>query len=81
MDTIPAKHMLIIPHQDVPGMIGQVGTVLGQYKINVAGMQVGRKEIGGNAVMVLAIDHAVPEEALEIMRKIDGIFDVRYVCL
>lgn len=81
MDAVPAKHMLIIPHRDVPGMIGHVGTVLGHYQINVAAMQVGRKEIGGNAVMVLAIDHAVPEEALDKMRNIDGIFDVRYVCL
>jgi D-3-phosphoglycerate dehydrogenase len=62
-------------------MIGQVGTILGEYKINVAGMQVGRKEIGGNAVMVMAVDDIVPEIALEKMRKIDGIFDVRYVSL
>jgi len=81
MDTIPAKHMLIVPHSDKPGMIGQVGTVLGEYRINVAGMQVGRKELGGNAVMVMAVDDMVPEAALEKMRKIDGIFDVRYVCL
>lgn len=81
MDTTLAEHMLIVPHSDKPGMIGQVGTILGEYKINVAGMQVGRKEIGGNAVMVMAVDDIVPEIALEKMRKIDGIFDVRYVSL
>ncbi|MFZ7102997.1 MAG: phosphoglycerate dehydrogenase [Peptococcaceae bacterium] len=81
MDTIPAKHMLIVPHSDKPGMIGQVGTILGEYKINVAGMQVGRKEIGGNAVMVMAVDDVVSEEALAKMKKINGIFDVRYVSL
>lgn len=81
MDTTLAEHMLIVPHSDKPGMIGQVGTILGEYKINVAGMQVGRKEIGGNAVMVMAVDDFVPEIALEKMRKIDGIFDVRYVSL
>ncbi|NLW24388.1 MAG: phosphoglycerate dehydrogenase [Clostridia bacterium] len=81
MDAAPTKHMLIVPHVDKPGMIGKVGTILGEEQVNVAGMQVGRKEIGGNAVMIMAIDHAVSEQALEKMRKIDGIFDVRYVCL
>jgi len=81
METVPAKHMLIIPHSDKPGMIGQVGTILGEYLINVAGMQVGRGEIGGNAVMVMAVDDVVTEAALEKMRKIEGIFDVRYVSL
>lgn len=81
MDTRPAKHMLIVPHSDKPGMIGHIGTVLGEYQINVAGMQVGRKEVGGNAVMVVAVDDVVPEVALEKMRKVDGIFDVRYVSL
>ncbi|MGI6225830.1 MAG: phosphoglycerate dehydrogenase [Peptococcales bacterium] len=81
MDTIPTKHMLIVPHNDKPGMIGFVGTILGEYQINVAGMQVGRKEIGGNAVMVVAVDDVVPESALEKIKKIDGIFDVKYVSL
>ena len=81
METVPAKHMLIIPHSDKPGMIGQVGTILGEYLINVAGMQVGRGEIGGKAIMVMAVDDVVSEAALEKMRKIEGIFDVRYVSL
>lgn len=81
MDTIPTKHMLIVPHIDKPGMIGQVGTILGEEKVNVAGMQVGRKEIGGNAVMIMTIDDVVSEAALEKMRRIEGIFDVRYVSL
>lgn len=81
MDTTPQEHMLIVPHSDKPGMIGQVGTILGEHKINVAGMQVGRKDIGGNAVMIMAIDNIVPEEALQEMKKIDGIFDVKYVSL
>ncbi len=81
MDTLPTKHMLIAPHQDKPGIIGYVGTILGQYDINIAAMQVGRQQLGGEAIMILAIDHSVPEEALEIMKNTEGIFDVKYVYL
>ena len=81
MDTLPTKHMLIAPHHDKPGIVGNVGTVLGQYNVNIAAMQVGRKQLGGNAIMILAIDDYVPEEALQVMRNMDGIFDVRYVYL
>lgn len=81
MDITPNKHMLIIPHTDQPGMIGQVGTILGECKINVAGMKVVRQEIGGKAVMLMTIDNAVEQEVLEKIKKIAGIFDVRYVCL
>ncbi|SMB87450.1 D-3-phosphoglycerate dehydrogenase [Desulfonispora thiosulfatigenes DSM 11270] len=81
MDTTPTKHMLIVPHNDKPGMIGHIGNILGKYDVNVAGMQVGRKEIGGVAIMIISIDHSVPTEALEAMCTAEGIFDVRYVCL
>jgi len=81
MDTTPAEHMLIVPHIDKPGIIGKVGTIIGECGINIAGMQVGRNTIGGNAVMVLAIDNAVSKESLEKIRKIEGVFDVKYVCL
>lgn len=81
MDTTPTKHMLIVPHDDKPGMIGTIGNILGKYNINVAGMQVGRTEVGGQAVMIINIDHLVPEEALEVMCQAEGISNVRYVCL
>ncbi|MGQ9533062.1 MAG: phosphoglycerate dehydrogenase [Desulfotomaculales bacterium] len=81
VDTIPSGHMLVIPHTDKPRIIGRVGTLLGQQDINIAFMQVGRKVIGGRAIMVLSVDSPVPEETLAEIAKGDGIFDVKQVTL
>ncbi|OEF98505.1 phosphoglycerate dehydrogenase [Desulfuribacillus alkaliarsenatis] len=73
VDANPVGHMLIAQHTDMPGIIGNVGTILGEAKINIATMQVGRKEIGGNAIMVLGVDKSISEDVIESLEKIDGI--------
>jgi D-3-phosphoglycerate dehydrogenase len=69
----PAGYLLVVPNVDRPGMIGKIGTLLGEHKINIASMDVGRESVGGQAVMVINIDNPVPKEILERIRKIDGI--------
>ena len=81
LDLMLAPYLLIIFHIDRPGIIGQVGTILGESQINIAAMQVGRVEIGKEAVMVLVIDSPVKEEVLGKLRKIENIEEVYYVCL
>ena len=56
--------VLITHHRDRPGLIGRVGMILGSYDVNVAGMQVGRHHRGGEALMVLSVDDAIPPSAL-----------------
>lgn len=75
-----AGDVLITHHRDQPGMIGQIGTIMGRYNVNIAGMQVGRHEItrGGEAIMVLNVDNEIPDEAVEEIRAIAGI-DATYV--
>jgi D-3-phosphoglycerate dehydrogenase len=55
--------------------------ILGDYDINIASMQVGRKETGGRAVMVLGVDAPINDEALRLISEIDGILDVTPVSL
>jgi len=81
IDAVPEGHMLVIPHIDKPRIIGPVATTLGDYKINIAGMQVGRKSVGGQAIMFLAVDSHVPEETLKEIAEVDGVLDVKYVYL
>jgi D-3-phosphoglycerate dehydrogenase len=81
IDAVPSQHMLYIPHLDKPRIIGPVGTLIGEHSINIAGMQVGRKEIGGKAVMILAVDGLVPDETLKEIAAIDGILDVKMINL
>ncbi len=81
VDAVPEGHMLIIPHIDKPKIIGTVGTLIGQHEVNIAAMQVGRKVIGGRAVMILTVDSPVPPETLAEIAKVDGVLDVRMVSL
>jgi D-3-phosphoglycerate dehydrogenase len=57
--------LMVFTHQDVPGIIGSVGTIFGAHKINIAQMAVGRETKGGEAVGVLNLDQAPPKKALD----------------
>ncbi|KYH33786.1 phosphoglycerate dehydrogenase [Neomoorella mulderi] len=81
VDASPAGHMLVVPHLDRPRIIGPVGLAIGDHKVNIAAMQVGRQEIGGEAVMLISVDSEVPREALQAIRQVDGVLDVRYIYL
>lgn len=73
--------MLFVRHQDEPGMVGKLGTLLGQNQINIAGMQVGRSAVRGAAVMVVNIDDPLPKELLEELRLHPGFNEARQVNL
>ena len=60
--------LMVFTHQDVPGIIGTVGTIFGRHKINIAQMAVGRETKGGEAIGVLNLDQAPPPAALEEVR-------------
>jgi D-3-phosphoglycerate dehydrogenase len=73
--------LLITRHRDAPGVIGKVGTVLGRHEVNIAGMQVGRHHKGGEALMVLNVDDAIPPVAEAEIRAITGLTAVYVVSL
>ncbi len=57
--------LLIFWHRDVPGIIGYIGTIFGEHKVNIAAMNVGRERPGGEAIAVLNLDSVPPEEAVQ----------------
>ncbi len=77
-DMTPGGDVVISRHRDVPGVIGQFATIIGRYGVNIAGMQVGRNEPGQEAIMVLNVDAAVPQEAMDEIVKINGVSTARY---
>lgn len=81
VDCVPKGYMLVIFNRDVPGIIGQIGTLLGQNNINIAGMSFGREEKGGSAITVLNIDSAVPPKLLEEIRRSNNIQEAKLVKL
>lgn len=64
IDMAPSEHMLFLQYSDVPGVVGKVGTALGENGINIASMQVGRTEAGGTALMGLNIDSPLSDELM-----------------
>ena len=81
VDIRPEGIICIIKHIDRPGMVGKVGLLLGEYGINIAGMQVGRMEPGGESIMVLNVDHVIPEDVLDKLKKLDNIKDAKVIDL
>jgi len=73
VDLVPEGYLLLCHHIDRPGIIGSVGTLLGDAGINIAQMHVGREGIRKRALMVLSLDDPVPEPLLaEIRRAIEA---------
>src|SRR5690606_5911470 len=77
---IPTEgHLLLISHTDKPGIIGRVGTLLGNNDVNIATMQVGRTNIGGSAIMALTIDRRAGRDVLEQLAQLPEIKRVREI--
>lgn len=77
----PNRYMLFTLHRDMPGIIGRIGSLLGDFNVNIASMQVGRKIVRGDAVMVLSIDDPLPDDILAEILKVPGIRDAYTVTL
>jgi D-3-phosphoglycerate dehydrogenase len=80
-DVEPTPYMLVANNEDKPGMIGQIGTLLGASKINIATMQVSRNQKKGIAMMFLTVDSDVPANVLKLLKNVGGITKVHMVKL
>ena len=72
-------HVIVMHHQDKPGMIGAMGTILGRVDINISEMQVGRERERGPAIMLVSVDDAVPPDVLQQIRALAGIENAKVV--
>ncbi len=81
IDLGPSQYMAFFRYDDVPGMIGKIGTILGDHDINIAHMQVGRRKIGGEAVMGINVDIPIPDEVMEEIRAVPRVRDCRFIVL
>ncbi|MFL0468050.1 D-3-phosphoglycerate dehydrogenase / 2-oxoglutarate reductase [Staphylococcus cohnii] len=79
VDFKPEKHQLVINHNDRPGIVGHTGQILGEYNINIASMHLGRTNQGGNALMILSIDHPVTQDVIDALYEIEGFNLIRSV--
>jgi len=81
VDLVAEGTFLFFTNQDRPGVIGRVGTILGDNRINVAGFYLGRESYQGSAVGFVSLDSRVPEGVLEEIRKLPEIMEAKEIVL
>jgi D-3-phosphoglycerate dehydrogenase len=81
VDAIPHGHMLVARNEDVPGVIGFIGTVLGEAEVNIAGMFNGRETIGGEALTVYNLDDPVPDDVVQRLLDDERVIDIKQISL
>ena len=64
-DAVPEGHMLFYINDDVPGIIGQIGTVMGSHNVNIAQMSCGRRQMGGQALTILNVDDPITTDVVD----------------
>ena len=81
IEAIPEGHILLIHNYDKPGVIGQVGMVLGNQNINIATLHLGRDRFGGNAISLVHLDAPLPPGTVGEILRIPNIISVRQIVL
>ncbi len=66
-------HMMYIVNEDAPGFIGRIGTLLGENAINIGTFNLGRREAGGEAVLLLSVDEPVTAPVVEQAKAVPGV--------
>lgn len=79
VDVDPHARILICPHINKPGVIGEIGTLLASHNINISSMQVGKTDIGGTNLMVLTVDNPISDEIISKVKSTEAVFDVTLV--
>jgi D-3-phosphoglycerate dehydrogenase / 2-oxoglutarate reductase len=81
LDAVPEGHMVIMRNDDQPGVVGRVGTFLGDHKINIAQLYLSRNRAGGTAMAVYQVDSALNAATLGELVKVKDVLSVRQISL
>jgi len=73
LEAVPEGYILMLHNRDVPGVVGAVGMLLGEGKINIAGLQLGRERVGGMAISLVHVDERIPPAVMERLRLLPDI--------
>lgn len=79
LEAIPEGHILLIHNEDIPGVIGRIGTTLGKHKVNIGRMHVGQERAKKQNVVLLTTDVSVKDDILEKVRALDHVFSARRI--
>lgn len=77
VDVAPRGVMLVLRNRDVPGVIGRVGTLLGEAEVNIAEYHQARLQVGGEALAAVSVDSRIPSEVMDRLSAMPEILEVR----
>jgi D-3-phosphoglycerate dehydrogenase len=79
VDVAPRGTLVVMRNRDVPGVIGRVGTLLGEADVNIAEYHQARLQVGGEALAAITVDGRIPAEVLQQLSELPEVLDVRQV--
>lgn len=79
IEAIPHGHMLVTRNHDVPGVIGRIGSILGEHNVNISRFHLGRRERGGEAMAVIETDAPLTDETLNELRSFEQVISARQI--
>ncbi len=79
MEAVPAGDMLVLMNNDKPGVIGNIGTLLGQNGVNISRMQFGRESEGGLAMSVVSVDSPVSDGLMTKIKQLPNVLSARMI--
>ena len=79
IEATPRGHMLVMRNRDVPGVIGRVGTILGERGVNISRFHLGRRERGGEAMAVIEVDAPLTPDTLTQLRDLEAVISARQI--
>jgi len=77
LEARPEGHLLVTRNRDVPGVIGQIGTILGEGGVNISRFHLGRRERGGEAMAVIEVDAPLSKETLQSLRALEQVLSAQ----
>ncbi|HST52729.1 MAG TPA: phosphoglycerate dehydrogenase [Pyrinomonadaceae bacterium] len=81
IEAVPSGNMLLTRSSDVPGVVGRVGTILGDHGVNISRFHLGRRERGGEAMSVIETDAPLDDATLEELRSFGPVISARRIVL
>ncbi|HZS04422.1 MAG TPA: phosphoglycerate dehydrogenase [Blastocatellia bacterium] len=81
LEAVPQGNMLVIVNDDLPGIVGRMGTFLGEHQINIAQLYLSRTSPGGVALSVYQVDQALSADKLEALAKVKHVLSVKQITL
>jgi D-3-phosphoglycerate dehydrogenase len=81
LEAIPKGHMLLLFNRDEPGVLGRVATFIGDHRVNISRLYLGRKKIGERALALIQIDQHLAEDVLRELATLPAVISVKQVKL